>query len=190
MGCLNNPQKTAYMNSLSFVDPSTIDLDSKYYQSAQQLYQDGNCPDAENAFADYLNKYPNGAYALSAHFYMGDCAYQDERYDEALPHLEAVVASPGNQFMESALYGLASILYDKEAWDGAYVRYAELEQIASFPNNLLTSKVGQMRCADKVGRLEDAAAAAAKPGWPSSAEGEKRDIGLEIKNVFDLMLYG
>ena len=26
-----------------------------------------------------------------------------------------------------------------------------------------------------------AAAAAAKPGWPRSAEGEKRDIGLEIK---------
>lgn len=181
MGKVNEYE--AYLNSLSFIDPNTIDLDEKYYLSAEQLYFAENCPDAENAFADYLNKYPNGAYALSAHFYKGDCAYRADRFDDALPHLEAVVASPGNQFMESALFGLSSILYKREAWEGALNRYVQLEQVASFPQNLLASKLGQMRCSDKLGRVDDAALAAQKViDDPSVSDDMKAEAGVRIGN--------
>ena len=78
---------------------------------------------AENAFADYLDKYPNGAYALNAHYYKGDCAYRAERFDDALPELEAVIAETGNQFMESALAGVSDILFRNGGWDGALDRF-------------------------------------------------------------------
>jgi TolA-binding protein len=174
----------AYLNSLSFVDPNTIDLDEKYYRSAEQLYFADDCAAAENAFADYLDKYPNGAYALSAHFYKGDCAYRSDRFDEALPHLETVVASPGNQFMESALFGLSTILYKREAWEGALERYDQLEQVASFPQNLLASKLGQMRCAEELGRVDEAADAAQKVLDDATATDDmKAEAGVRIGNA-------
>lgn len=173
-----------YISSLSFVDPSTIDLDEKYYRSAEQLYFADDCAAAENAFADYLEKYPSGAYALSAHFYSGDCAYRSDRFDDALPHLEMVAASPGNQFMESALFGLSSILYKREAWEGALQRFKQLEEVASFPQNILASKLGQMRSAQELGRLEESAEAARKVlEDPTATDDMKAEAGVRIGNA-------
>src|SRR5204863_513895 len=89
----------AYLRTLDFVDPATLDLDEKYYRSAEQFYFDNKCPQAIGAFGDYLNKYPSGAFALNALAYRGDCAYKAGNYELALPDLEAVIQRNGTQFM-------------------------------------------------------------------------------------------
>ncbi|MCB0769933.1 MAG: tetratricopeptide repeat protein [Flavobacteriales bacterium] len=158
-----------YVRSLSFVDPSTLDLDEKYYRSAEQLYFDEKCPQAIGAFGNYLNKYPNGAFVLNAQYYRGDCLYRAEQFDRALPDLEAVVRGNADQFMESALYGASDILFRDERYEGALDHFTRLETIASFPQNRLAAQVGQMRSYEELGRLNEAAEAAAKVSANSDA---------------------
>jgi len=152
----------AYLRTLDFVDPATLDLDEKYYRSAEQFYFDNKCPEAIGAFGDYLNKYPNGAFALNALAYRGDCAYKAGNYDLALPDLEAVIQRNGAQFMETALVGASDILFKDERWEGALGHFQQLETVASFPANVLAAQTGQMRCLVELGRMDEAAAAAEK----------------------------
>ncbi len=171
----------AYVRTLNFVDPATLDLDEKYYESAEKLYMEEKCDQAVGAFGDYLNKYPNGAFALNAHFYRGDCHYRAGNFDQALPDLEEVVRRNGTQFMESSLYGAADILFKDERWEGALDHFVKLEPIASFPQNTLAAQVGQMRCLSKLGRADEAALAAEKVAANSNATGElKAEAGLMV----------
>ena len=151
-----------YVRSLSFVDPAMLDLDEKYYRSAEQLYFDEKCPQAIGAFGDYLTKFPTGAYALNAHFYRGDCNYRTQNYAQALPDLEAVIERNGVQFMESALFGASDILFQDKRWEGALDHFIQLEKVASSPKNTLVAQVGQMRSNNELGRAAEAAAAAEK----------------------------
>lgn len=171
----------AYVRSLQFVDPSTLDLDEKYFRSAEKLYFDEKCPQAIGAFGDYLNKYPNGAYSLNALFYRGDCNYRAANYEAALPDLEAVIARNGTDFMESALYGASDILYRDKRWEGALEYYRKLEPVASFPGNTLAAQVGQMRCLKELGRMAEAATAAERVAANSNATADlKADAGLTV----------
>ena len=151
-----------YVRSLSFVDPSTLDLDEKYYRSAEVLYLDGKCAQAVGAFGDYLSKYPRGAFAVNAQYYRGDCLYRDGKFDQALPDLEATIAANADQFMESALFGASDILFRDKRWEGALEHFTRLEPMATFPQNRLAAQVGQMRSLKELGRSADAAKAAAK----------------------------
>jgi TolA-binding protein len=150
----------AYVKSLSFVDPSTLDLDEKYFRSAEQLYFDGKCEQAVGAFRDYLAKYPKGAYVLNAEFHAADCLYRAKKYAEALPGFEKVIAGGGGQFMEPALTAASEILYTDKRWEGALDYFSQLAQTASLPVNILAGETGRMRCLDQLGRTAEAATAA------------------------------
>jgi len=152
----------AYIRTLSFIDPVTLNLDGEYYSSAEGLYFADKCPQAIGAFGDYLNKYPKGAYVLNAKFYRGDCLYRGGQYAEALPDLEAVIQGNSAQFMESALFGASDILFRDQRWDGALEYFIRLEPVASFPQNKLAAQVGRMRCLRELGRMAEAGAAAEK----------------------------
>lgn len=168
-----------YLRSLSFVDPATLDLDEKYYRSAEQLYFDERCPQAIGAFGDYLDKYPKGAFALNARYYRGDCLYRDKQYDRSLPDLEAVIAAGADQFMESALFGASDILFRDKRWEGALAHFRRLETVASFPQNRLAAQVGQMRSLKELGRMAEAGAAAEKVAANSDATADlKAEAGL------------
>jgi TolA-binding protein len=163
-----------YLRSLTFVDPATLDLDEKYYRSAEQLYFDEKCPQAIGAFGDYLNKYPKGAFALNARYYRGDCLYRGGQYQQALPELEAVVAAEAGQFMESALFGASDILFRDKRYEGALPYFVHLESVASFPQNRLAAQVGQMRSLLALGRSVEAATAAEKVAANSEATADLR----------------
>lgn len=176
-----------YVRTLSFVDPSTLDLDEKYYRSAEVLYLDGKCTQAIGAFGDYLNKYPRGAFAVNAQFYRGDCLYREGKYEQALPDLEATIRAEASQFMESALFGASDILYRDKRWEGALDHFVKLEPVASFPQNRLAAQVGQMRCLKELGRSADAAKAAAKVAANSDATADlKAEANLAVaKDLLD-----
>lgn len=173
----------AYVNTLSFVDPATLDLDEKYYRSAEQLYIADKCAQAVGAFGDYLAKYPNGAFALNAYFYKGDCEYRAGQNAQALTDLEEVIERNGTQFMESALVGASDILFKEERWEGALDRFVQLEQVATVPQNVLAAQVGRMRCLRELGRTAEAATAAEKVAANGTAGGDiKAEAGLAVAN--------
>lgn len=171
----------AYVGTLTFVDPATLDLDEKYYRSAELFYFEDKCPQAVQAFGDYLNKYPNGAYTLNALFYRGDCNYRQERYEQALPDLEAVIQRNGLEFLESALFGASDILFKDRRWAGALDHFVRMEEVASIPQNVLAAQVGQMRCLGELGRPAEAATAAERVAANTLATADlKAEAGLRV----------
>ncbi len=174
----------AYVKTLKFVDPSTLGLDEKYYRSAEILYFDDKCPAAVQALGDYLNKYPNGAYALNALFYRGDCNYRQGLYEAALPDLEKVIKRDAAQFLESALFGASDILFKEKRWAGALDHFVRLEAVASFPQNVLAAQVGQMRSLRELGRTTDAAVAGGRVAANGQATADlKAEAGLLAAKV-------
>ncbi|MEO8591539.1 MAG: tetratricopeptide repeat protein [Flavobacteriales bacterium] len=171
----------AYLRTLAFVDPATLDLDEKYYRSAELIYFDKKCAEAIGAFGDYLNKYPNGAFALNALAYRGDCAYKAGNYELALPDLEAVIQRNGTQFMENALVGASDILFKDKRWEGAFGYFQHLETVASFPGNVLAAQTGQMHCLVDLGRMDEAAVAAEKVAANADANADlKAEANLVV----------
>jgi TolA-binding protein len=170
-----------YVRTLNFVDQSTLDLDEKYYRSAEQLYTDKKCDQAVGAFQDYLAKYPSGAYALNARFYASDCLYNAKKYAEAVPGFETVVRQGAAQFMEPSLFAASDILYRDKRWEGALDYFVLLEQKSSMPQNVLAGLVGQLRCLKELGRNDDAAAVGERLLKNADANADlKAEAGLAV----------
>lgn len=171
----------AYVKTLSFVDPASLDLDEKYFRSAEQLYYAGKCDQAVGAFRDYLAKYPRGAYALNAEFHAADCLYRAKQFQDALPGFEKVVAAGGGQFLEPALVAASEILFADKRWEGALDHYTRLAQTASLPVNILAGQLGRMRCLAQLQRTAEAAdAAKAVVANADASADQKAEAGLII----------
>lgn len=174
----------AYVKTLSFVDPASLDLDEKYYRAAEQFHQQDKCEQAIGAFGDYLAKYPNGGFALNALFYKGDCEYRLGQQAQALQDLEAVIDRKAMQFMEPALSMASELLFKDKRWEGALERYGQLESASTLPANTLAAQVGRMRCLRELGRAEEAGQAAEKVVANGTArDDQKWEAGIVIGNA-------
>ena len=149
-----------YVRTLAFVDPATLDLDEKYFRSAEQLYFAEKCEQAVGAFRDYLAKYPRGGYQVNAEFYAADCLLRTGKPQEALPGFEQVIAAGEGQFLEPALVAASQILFRDERWAPALDHFTLLARTAALPLNVLAGQVGSMRSLTRLQRTAEAAEAA------------------------------
>lgn len=125
--------------------------DSLSYVTAEKLYMQDKCLQAINQFESYLRKYPNGRFAVNAHFYKADCQYRNKDYENARQSFEFVASRPGNIFMEDALIGVARISYHQERFTDALGYYERLEMEAEKEESRREALIGQMRCLGKLG---------------------------------------
>lgn len=152
----------AYVKTLEFVDPATLDLDENYYRSAEQFYFADQCDKAIGAFGDYLAKYPKGAYAMNAEYYRADCLYRAGKSQDALDGFERTVDAAPDQFLEPALAAAATIQFGQGAWSAALEHFTQLEQRAALPVNILAAQTGRMRCLSHLQRIPEAGTAGQK----------------------------
>ncbi|MGM0375441.1 MAG: tetratricopeptide repeat protein [Bacteroidota bacterium] len=124
--------------------------DSLSYATAEKLYMEDKCIQAINQFESYLRNYPNGRFALNAHFYKADCQYRNEDYDAARRSFEEVASTPGNEFMEDALLGVADISFRQERYEDALGYYKRLEEEADHDDERREGLLGQMRCLSRL----------------------------------------
>lgn len=92
-----------YMQQYPDFAISTNAQDTLSYEIAESYYNKGDCTSAIKEFTDYLHLFQQGAFALYAHFYRGQCLYSRELYDQARTDYDYVIAQKGNPFMEQAL---------------------------------------------------------------------------------------
>lgn len=62
-----------------------------HYQEAYQLYKDNAYRQAIEKFRTFLKEYPDSKLAGNARFWLGECYYQQERYEEAILEYEKVI---------------------------------------------------------------------------------------------------
>ncbi len=134
-----------YLASIGGADSSAQVMDADYYEVAETKYMKGNCTEAVNELAKYLEKYPNGTFTLNAHFYKADCEYKSGFENEALMDFNYVLEQPKNKFTETALVKAAEINMNLGKSKEALNSYNKLEYLADIPSNVFKSQVAQMR---------------------------------------------
>lgn len=135
-----------FLGKVKGVSLSEGALDSATYQSAENRMLKGDCAGATEGFTQYLNRYPQGVFALSARYFRAECLQKSGRGREALEDLEFVTNAPGNIFSESASLAAASIaLSDKNCLRAAPF-LEKLEQSAELKENKDFAQRNLMLC--------------------------------------------
>jgi tetratricopeptide (TPR) repeat protein len=133
------------------------ELDNTYYAAAEALYADSKWEPAAQAFAKYLEKYPNGISATKAAYYQAESYYQLNKKDRARSIYDQVLANGWSDFAEHSAERAAGIAMEQKDYDAAANYYGQLRNAAMGNDNLLKAYTGQMKAAYGKGDLIAAA---------------------------------
>ncbi len=134
-----------YVKNIPQAQVSTAGKDSLIYNVAEGRYLEGDCDGAIKGFEDYLDKYPDGLFALNANYYKADCHFRQGKFELALPNYESVIEQPKSKYTEKSLLNAASISFDFKEFKKAHDYYVLLEQYADAKTNKYIAKQGIMR---------------------------------------------
>lgn len=111
-------------NNLPSVESASID--STYYAAAETQFAAGKWDNAMRAFTSYLQQYPNGVFAIKAHYYRGESYFQLRNFKEALDDFDSVLVQPWNDFSENSARHAAAMAYEKKDYSSAYNYYLKM----------------------------------------------------------------
>ena len=111
-------------NNLPSAESSSID--STYYAAAETQFASGKWDNATRAFGNYLQQYPNGVFAIKAHYYRGESNFQLRNFKDALNDFDSVLAHPWNDFSENSARHAAAMAYDNKDYASAYNYYLKM----------------------------------------------------------------
>lgn len=125
---------------------SEDDQESFYYETANELYLEGNYDEAIPEINKYLNEYPEGRFSVQLTSYLADIYYQKDQKGQALILYEKIIEKPTSAYTEEALIRASKTLYNAGKYDKALPYYSRLEKLASSPQVIYNTRVGLMRC--------------------------------------------
>ncbi|HPE54763.1 MAG TPA: tetratricopeptide repeat protein [Bacteroidales bacterium] len=133
-----------YAKNLSFANISASEQDSITYTSAENQYMNGDAG-AKNALQAYLDKFPKGAFTISASYYLADEEVKAGNKEAALGLYEYVLENKGSEFTESALLKAADLSFELENYAKSAEYFGKLKQIAQNKESILESWYGLMK---------------------------------------------
>ncbi len=135
-----------YAENLSFVSITVSEQDSMIFIAAENQYFEGNCEKAISTFADYIQKFPNGVFAINANYYKAECEFKRDSLTNALTGYEFVINHPETQFKGKALVKAAYINFNLKNYESALLNYIGMEENAEDKTSIINAIEGQMRC--------------------------------------------
>ena len=136
-----------YVRKTTKVTVSSVEQDSTTFLAVENRYQEGDYAGAAAGLEGYLAKFPNGLFAVKAHYLLADSYLRQGQEAQALPHYIRVASSGKNQYSERSLQGAANIAYSLGDYSQAATLYRRLTTGAESDNSLLQGEVGSLRCA-------------------------------------------
>ncbi len=130
---------------LGIADITTAQQDSLTYQAAENRYLQGDCNSAIQSFSSYLERFPEGFFAVNAQFYRSECYFRGDQLQRAYEGYRFVVESPRTKFLENALLRASGIKFQMGHFEQALGYYSQLAEHASIRANMLTARTGIMR---------------------------------------------
>lgn len=143
------------------VSYSESKLDSTLWYPANQAYLDADCINATKGLKAYLEKIKNPRYEVTAHFYLGECAYLDKEYEKALRYYEFVISKKQNH-LEDALFHAANISFRLDEMEEANKYFKQLEPLNTDQIRIPIMNKGLMRTSFTLSKFEDAIKYASK----------------------------
>lgn len=103
--------------------------DQQAYQRAYDLIKQRRYSDAITGMQEYLTAYPQGQYAASANYWLGELSLLDGNNKMANTYFDAVIKNyPNDPKVANALLKLGNIAYDAKQWQAARSDYQKIVQ--------------------------------------------------------------
>lgn len=134
--------------------------DSLTYLAAEKAYMRGETEEAEKSLTAYLQTFPDGAYSLQAHYYLGMAAHRKGEAASALSHFDKVLEFPDNKFSEEAMTTAAEINFNQKEYARALTLYKLLKGKTTSADRLLLARTGILRAAHLTGEDDEVMAVA------------------------------
>ena len=151
----------AYVERIGGTGLGELDKEDLYFNTAEQLYLAASWQKALEGFESYKERYPDGARAAQADFYMGECCRELDRREAAREHYRnAIDAGGSGAWQEQARLNLARLSYSLGYHDAAYREFADAQRHAQLAENRYAAACGMMRSAYRAHAWSDAIAAA------------------------------
>ncbi len=127
--------------------PISVDTeDSLSYAAAENQLVAGNLNAALTSMNNYLQKFPDGVYAVDANFYRGEIYNGKKDWNNALKGYEFVAANAPNNYAEKAILSAARInFFELKNYERAETYYIQLRKEASNQENQLEAMRGLLR---------------------------------------------
>jgi TolA-binding protein len=125
---------------------ATTTEDSLSYAAAQLQYDNGNMNGALDAYNNYLQRFPSGAYSPDANYYRAEIYNTRKDWNNALASYAVVAEKAPNTYAERAILQAARInFFQLKNYAEAEKYYAQLKQITSSQENRLEAMRGLLR---------------------------------------------
>jgi TolA-binding protein len=120
--------------------------DSLTFAAAQTQMDNGNTKAALDAFNTYLQRFPNGVYALDANFNRAEIYNSRKDWANALSSYASVAADAPNKYAERSVLTAARIsFFEIKDYSKAETYFMQLKQIAAGQENKLEAMRGLLR---------------------------------------------
>ena len=152
----------AWVKTLDFVEVADAELDEAAYQAAETPYLENRTEVAIQRFETYIKDFPNGIYALNAHFYLAQLYFNSDDRQKSLAHYEYVTTKEQNEFMETALYRVALLRLENKNYQEAIPVLQRLENGAMSTQNKTFAQSNLMKSYYELEQYSQAAVYAEK----------------------------
>lgn len=116
-----------YTETVQGATPIAVsERDSLTYTAAEGLFSRGQKADAKKRFKEYLDQYPNGAFAANAWYYQGLLLEEENDYDGAYESFMHSASYESSRFCESALDHASGMAWSVGDWETAMDTYMRL----------------------------------------------------------------
>ncbi len=133
-------------------DKSDSEKETMYFNAAEQVFLTENYSKALASLQSYLERYPSGAKAPLAEFYVAECYRNTGKKEQACDwYRKSMEKGEGSTFAETAMLNFSRLSYELQRYNDAFGGYSSLLEGARIENNRHTARVGMMRSAYKAG---------------------------------------
>ena len=122
------------------------EIEERLFNAARSLALERLCDKAIVRLGEYIRSYDQGRFLMEAHFFLGNCHYDQDQVNEARAAFEYVLQQPTSDYSELAALGAATIAWNAQDWTGALSHYRTLESVGMLKENVLEARIGLMRC--------------------------------------------
>ncbi len=149
--CQTRNQPDEYLAYIEAIGKGDLKSDDEkeimLFNSAEQIFLSENYQKALVSLQSYLDKYPDGANAYKADFYMAESYRMLDKPEQACDSYRKVIEKGEGSFVELSMLNFSNLSYKMERWEDAFGGYSSLYSAALLENNRYLAALGMMRSA-------------------------------------------
>jgi tetratricopeptide (TPR) repeat protein len=148
----------AYAATVPSAQVTLTEQDSITFQAVELVYNQNDCEKAIPELTRYLNRFPDGFFAVNARFLRADCYARTKQQELMVQDLMFVADQSRNMYSERTFARLSKYYFERKDYSNAITFYTKLLQNSDSRWNVLDANQGLMRSHFALNQLSQAKA--------------------------------